>query len=244
MADSQINHTSSSPYSFVSSQFWCSTCRRTFSHLSFGSSQVNCPRCSSISYEVPSHIASNNTPSSLNATFDHSNNHGEIQDNNSLLQETVTSENIPDDLGDIFGDLITNTHTAPNTENHSNNTTNTQNHQRRAIVFITDNFFGDAGVPVLLYNPETRHFMVIEFLDINSETNGVPPASQEDLNKLEEYKYMHKEVELEEGCPICQEEYKEGDSLVKLHCKHDYHKECVVKWLTQHNACPMCRQAI
>ncbi len=45
-------------------------------------------------------------------------------------------------------------------------------------------------------------------------------------------------------CPVCFEEMKEGESLVKCitTCKNYFHNECINLWLSSgHNNCPLCR---
>jgi hypothetical protein len=45
-------------------------------------------------------------------------------------------------------------------------------------------------------------------------------------------------------CPVCFEEMKDGESLVKCitTCKNYFHKECINLWLSSgHNNCPLCR---
>jgi hypothetical protein len=38
-----------------------------------------------------------------------------------------------------------------------------------------------------------------------------------------------------------QEDYKFKDSIGKLKCGHDYHADCIKKWLQVKNACPVCK---
>ncbi|XP_062230848.1 probable E3 ubiquitin-protein ligase RHG1A [Phragmites australis] len=45
------------------------------------------------------------------------------------------------------------------------------------------------------------------------------------------------------SCIICLEEYKLEDSLGRLRCGHDFHADCVKKWLQVKNACPVCKAA-
>ncbi|MCO5602012.1 hypothetical protein L7F22_056139 [Adiantum nelumboides] len=44
----------------------------------------------------------------------------------------------------------------------------------------------------------------------------------------------------EDPCVICRFEYEEGDCLSTLPCKHQYHMECIKKWLQINKACPIC----
>ena len=46
------------------------------------------------------------------------------------------------------------------------------------------------------------------------------------------------------NCAICMEDFKAGDRLRSLPCKHDFHKECVDRWLAVNSTCPMCRASI
>jgi len=43
-------------------------------------------------------------------------------------------------------------------------------------------------------------------------------------------------------CPICFEDYKNGDQVMVLpKCKHAFHPECIKGWLVKSPLCPMCR---
>lgn len=42
-------------------------------------------------------------------------------------------------------------------------------------------------------------------------------------------------------CVICQGEYEKDELIGGLHCRHEYHVNCVTKWLQQHNSCPICK---
>ncbi|KAK1359657.1 Ring finger protein [Heracleum sosnowskyi] len=44
-------------------------------------------------------------------------------------------------------------------------------------------------------------------------------------------------------CVICQGEYEKYELIGGLQCRHEYHVECVKKWLKQHNSCPIYKAA-
>ncbi|KAJ3205557.1 hypothetical protein HDU82_005130 [Entophlyctis luteolus] len=46
-------------------------------------------------------------------------------------------------------------------------------------------------------------------------------------------------------CAICLEEYSSGETLRILPCRHEFHVDCVDRWLsTAIHTCPLCKQAI
>lgn len=47
----------------------------------------------------------------------------------------------------------------------------------------------------------------------------------------------------ERNCVICLEEYQDKENLGRLSCGHDFHFNCITKWLSVKNACPICKAA-
>ncbi|CDW83885.1 e3 ubiquitin-protein ligase rnf149 [Stylonychia lemnae] len=47
-------------------------------------------------------------------------------------------------------------------------------------------------------------------------------------------------------CAICCEELKASDQIVVLSCniKHFFNKNCIKKWLENHNTCPLCKEDV
>ncbi|KAG0208759.1 hypothetical protein BGX28_000380 [Mortierella sp. GBA30] len=44
-----------------------------------------------------------------------------------------------------------------------------------------------------------------------------------------------------DACSICLEEFKVGDKLRELPCKHFFHSHCIDRWFTdEHSTCPLC----
>ncbi|KAF7840824.1 E3 ubiquitin-protein ligase MBR2 isoform X1 [Senna tora] len=44
-----------------------------------------------------------------------------------------------------------------------------------------------------------------------------------------------------EPCCICQEEYVDGEHVGSLDCGHEFHINCIKKWLMLKNLCPICK---
>ncbi|XP_026430195.1 E3 ubiquitin-protein ligase RLIM-like [Papaver somniferum] len=44
-----------------------------------------------------------------------------------------------------------------------------------------------------------------------------------------------------EICTVCQDKYENQDKIATLGCKHEYHQDCITKWLVRKNLCPICK---
>ncbi|KAF5462564.1 hypothetical protein F2P56_018558 [Juglans regia] len=58
------------------------------------------------------------------------------------------------------------------------------------------------------------------------------------INNLEEATCEDQEPDL---CVICQDEYKNQENIGLLDCGHEYHADCLKKWLLVRNVCPICK---
>ncbi|KAK9688835.1 hypothetical protein RND81_09G014500 [Saponaria officinalis] len=77
--------------------------------------------------------------------------------------------------------------------------------------------------------------------------------SEDDITghlKTKRYRATRATINLEElpcidqnndSCIICQDEYEDRDKLGTLECGHEYHAECLKKWLLVKNVCPICK---
>lgn len=63
-----------------------------------------------------------------------------------------------------------------------------------------------------------------------------------DLVLAEECDYI---IEPGNSCPICTEEFTEGELIAmskNIDCSHVYHTDCIIPWMMKsHDECPMCR---
>lgn len=53
-----------------------------------------------------------------------------------------------------------------------------------------------------------------------------------------------KVTEKVEGCTVCQSEFEGGDELITLPCRHLYHEECILQWLSMNKVCPVCTREV
>jgi hypothetical protein len=74
--------------------------------------------------------------------------------------------------------------------------------------------------------------------------NGLKPENLAKFIQLNQILYDDKQKEKYKLCAICINEYEENDLLIKLECKHYYHKECIHSWLKIKNNCPTCRTKV
>lgn len=43
-------------------------------------------------------------------------------------------------------------------------------------------------------------------------------------------------------CPICYNALAFFDVISELTCKHKFHNDCIIKWISKNNSCPLCRK--
>jgi E3 ubiquitin-protein ligase AIP2 len=79
---------------------------------------------------------------------------------------------------------------------------------------------------------------------------GNPPASKKAIDSLPEVNICEKYCKQAENsnnlelprCAICYEDLNEKGTI--LPCGHLYDRECISKWLMEHNQCPVCRHEL
>jgi len=83
----------------------------------------------------------------------------------------------------------------------------------------------------------------------NSQSNNNMPdlpnytIIQNKIIKIKEYTF-NGELESEESCSICLENYKKNDTINILKCGHKYHEKCIDEWISTSDNCPLCRLSI
>nr|XP_027075806.1 E3 ubiquitin-protein ligase RNF12-B-like [Coffea arabica] len=85
---------------------------------------------------------------------------------------------------------------------------------------------------------------IVEFLlqsvpeGVNSENSGLTEATISEHLEIRNYQTLaDQEPEI---CVVCQCEYENGETIGTLECRHEYHADCIKRWLMEKNVCPLC----
>lgn len=78
------------------------------------------------------------------------------------------------------------------------------------------------------------------------EINGVgrcdhPPASKAAVESMPTIEIVTSHVATESHCAVCKEQFELGSEAREMPCKHIYHSDCILPWLSIRNSCPVCR---
>ncbi|KAJ0248335.1 E3 ubiquitin-protein ligase RDUF1 [Hirschfeldia incana] len=71
--------------------------------------------------------------------------------------------------------------------------------------------------------------------------SGNPPASKSAIESLPRVEIGAFHVEAEANCAVCTEVFEAGAEGREMPCKHVFHGDCIVPWLSIRNSCPVCR---
>ncbi|KAI8558527.1 hypothetical protein RHMOL_Rhmol04G0101500 [Rhododendron molle] len=75
------------------------------------------------------------------------------------------------------------------------------------------------------------------------DLNEAPPSktSRISVNQLDLNEACSNSDEEPDICVICQVEYESRERIGTLECGHEYHANCITKWLQEKNVCPVCK---
>lgn len=71
-----------------------------------------------------------------------------------------------------------------------------------------------------------------------------PPASKAAIESLPTIEIADDHVSSESHCAVCKEAFELGSEAREMPCKHIYHSDCILPWLSQRNSCPVCRHEL
>ncbi|XP_015080109.1 E3 ubiquitin-protein ligase RDUF2 [Solanum pennellii] len=81
------------------------------------------------------------------------------------------------------------------------------------------------------------------------EVNGFgrpenPPASKSAIESMPIIQIASNHVNSETHCAVCKEAFDLGSEAREMPCKHIYHSDCILPWLSLRNSCPVCRHEL
>lgn len=81
------------------------------------------------------------------------------------------------------------------------------------------------------------------------EVNGVgridhPPASKAAIESMPTIEILERHISTESHCAVCKEAFELGVEAREMPCKHLYHSDCILPWLSLRNSCPVCRHEL
>ncbi|KAL3523843.1 hypothetical protein ACH5RR_016677 [Cinchona calisaya] len=81
------------------------------------------------------------------------------------------------------------------------------------------------------------------------EANGIgrienPPASKAAIESMPTVEINQSHVTTESHCAVCKEAFELGCEAREMPCKHIYHSDCILPWLSLRNSCPVCRHEL
>ncbi|WOK93785.1 hypothetical protein Cni_G02486 [Canna indica] len=81
------------------------------------------------------------------------------------------------------------------------------------------------------------------------ELNGIgrergcdhPPASKAAIESMPTIEIIDDHIGKDFHCAVCMEPFELGVEAREMPCKHIYHQDCILPWLSLRNSCPVCR---
>ncbi|KAK9279429.1 hypothetical protein L1049_013108 [Liquidambar formosana] len=81
------------------------------------------------------------------------------------------------------------------------------------------------------------------------EINGLgrsehPPASKAAVESMPTIEIVASHILTESHCAVCKDPFELGSEAREMPCKHIYHSDCILPWLSLRNSCPVCRHEL
>ena len=104
-------------------------------------------------------------------------------------------------------------------------------------------------IDITISNPNNISMFTQNLFNNFQFDDVVVALTDEEFNKLDKQLYTLKSTqsgeEGEDNCMICCDCYEENNEIIVLQCKHNFHTNCIRKWLCEfNNKCPMCKLEI
>ncbi|KAG6760198.1 hypothetical protein POTOM_036701 [Populus tomentosa] len=74
--------------------------------------------------------------------------------------------------------------------------------------------------------------------------NQHPPASKSAIESMPTVIINESHIFTESHCAVCKEAFELESEAREMPCKHIYHTDCILPWLSIRNSCPVCRHEL
>ncbi|KAE9593266.1 hypothetical protein Lal_00028678 [Lupinus albus] len=89
------------------------------------------------------------------------------------------------------------------------------------------------------FNRLLHQFSQVEMNEFDRLEN--PPASKAATDLIPTIEIEETHLCTDSHCAVCKEAFELGSEARELPCKHIYHSDCIIPWLSLRNSCPVCR---
>ncbi|XP_022754201.1 E3 ubiquitin-protein ligase RDUF2-like, partial [Durio zibethinus] len=136
------------------------------------------------------------------------------------------------------------------TTDEENNTTNGNNNSGFEFFYYDRSGSGLRAIPTSMseslmglgFDRLLEQLSQIEITGLGQSEN--PPASKSAIESMPTIQIAMTHVCSEIHCAVCKEPFELGTEAREMPCKHIYHQDCIIPWLSLRNSCPVCRHAM
>ncbi|XVF68819.1 hypothetical protein PTKIN_Ptkin11bG0031500 [Pterospermum kingtungense] len=223
--------------------YWCYSCNRLVRVLALNDN-VACPYCDGGFIEEVESSSDNHDrrfPAMYMITGNDNNRRNSNRTRNLIFRRNRRS---PVDRSNI-NPIIVLRGTTTTTDDENNNS----NNNNGGFEFLYDDGSGSGLRPIPTSMSESlmgmgfdrllEQLSQIEITGLGQLEN--PPASKSAIESMPTVQIATTHVCSETYCAVCKEPFELGNEAREMPCKHIYHQDCIIPWLSLRNSCPVCR---
>ena len=217
--------------------YWCHLCKKSFPHKE-ENMDIQCIFCNKTFCELIN-IEDISSPLHPKNFEPYIVNNPVSEKNNNTQNLTINDSNIGSAIG-ITLDII---RAINNSIVRQIRFAEEINRYTLAFQYLT-NFLIEGNIRYLRNYNNYMNNVINQIMINDTNNNGNPPASKIEIEKLKKgiiNEAKLKEIGFENSCSICKNKFKIGEEWLLMPCKHLFHENCLMQWITKRNSCPVCR---
>ena len=79
--------------------------------------------------------------------------------------------------------------------------------------------------------------------DLHVSINNQDIINNRLINKIKKNIISVSDIDENSSCSICLDDFNSTTEILFLDCKHIYHSQCILEWITKDPSCPLCRNS-